>query len=86
MSMQVESLHASVATQQAQMSCLASEHEQASSDMLRQQRSLQTQLTAAVAEADKLAAEVQRNFGVQASVAEVRILVSLHAAGPTSSK
>ena len=75
MSMQVEALHASIATQQERMSCLASEHVQAKSDMLQQQHSLQDQLTAAVDEADKLAVEVQRNFGVQASAAEVRKLV-----------
>ena len=86
MSMQVETLHATIATQQEQTSCLASEHEQARSDMLQQQHSLQDQLTAAVAEAGQLAAEVQRNFGVRASVAEVRILVGLHAAGSTSRK
>ena len=70
--MQVEDLQASIATQQAGLQQLLSEHEQERATVLQEQQLLQAQLADALAQAASSAFKAQQERSTLASVSEVR--------------
>ena len=70
--MQVEALQASIATQQAGLQQLLSEHDQERATVLLEQQLLQARLTDALAHAARSASEAQQERMTLASISEVR--------------